>query len=133
VPAIAPAALDREPDHLLDACVALIVVESDQLRVAPDADRELHEIIGSDREAVEQLGEGVDLDHVVQPAHRDFKVDLLSLAGCCALAAPTQIAVEDAAHVAHEEAAKGGQRKPGAVANQQVRCNQGPTRRSPSF
>ena len=37
VDAVAPAALDGQPDHLLDALVALVVVEGDDLAVAVDA------------------------------------------------------------------------------------------------
>ncbi len=34
---VSPAALDREPDHLLHPVVALVVVEGDDLAVAIDA------------------------------------------------------------------------------------------------
>ena len=54
---VAGAALDRQPDHLLDARVALIEVEGDDVGVAVDAERELGEVVGADREAVEQFGE----------------------------------------------------------------------------
>ena len=61
-------------DHRLDAGVALVEVEGDHLRIAIDAERELRQVVRADREAVEQLGEGVDLDHVVRDLAHD--VDL---------------------------------------------------------
>ena len=68
---IAPATLDGQADHLLHALVALVVVEGDDLAVAIDAEGELGQVVGADREAVEELGEAVDQDDVVGDlAHR---------------------------------------------------------------
>ena len=53
VDAVSPTTLDREADHLLDALVALVVVEGHDLAVAVDAQGELREVVRADREAVE--------------------------------------------------------------------------------
>ena len=49
------AAVDHHRDQPLDARVALVEQVRQQLRVAVDAQRELGEIVGADREAVEEL------------------------------------------------------------------------------
>ena len=65
MPAVAPGALDGLPQECHHRRVALVEVEGDHLAVAVDAQRELGQVVGADREAVEALGELVDQDDVV--------------------------------------------------------------------
>ena len=75
---IAFGAHDRKPQHFQHAGVALVEIERDDLGIAIDAQRQLRQIIGADRETVEQLGECVDADDIVGNfAHDvDFKAVL---------------------------------------------------------
>ena len=57
---VAPAALHCQANHFLDTLVAFVVVERHDLAVTIDAESELGEVVGADREAVEALGEFID-------------------------------------------------------------------------
>ena len=65
MPAGRLSALDRHLQHLQHARVALVEVEGHDLAVPIDAERELRQVVGADREAVEELRELGHLDHVV--------------------------------------------------------------------
>ena len=54
---VALRALDGQADHLLDALVALVEIEGDDLGIAIDAQGELRQVVRADGEAVEELGE----------------------------------------------------------------------------
>ena len=61
---------DRQGDHRLHAGVAFIEEISHQSRIAIEAQGELGEVIGADREAIEAFGEGLGGDHIAgQLAH----------------------------------------------------------------
>ncbi len=81
VAAVALGALDRLLEEGEHAGVALVEVEGHHLAVAVDAERELGEVVGADREAVEALGELVDQDHVVGDLahHVDLEAALAAL------------------------------------------------------
>ena len=72
---VALGAGDRQPQHLEHAGIALVEIEGDDLGIAIDAQGELRQIVGSDGEAVEQLGEGVDLDHIVGDLAHDIDLE----------------------------------------------------------
>ena len=58
---VALGAGDGEPQHFEHAGIALVEIEGDDLGIAIDAQGQLRQIVGADREAVEQLREGIDL------------------------------------------------------------------------
>ena len=58
-------AADGQAQHLQHAGIALVEIERDDVGIAVDAERELGQVVRADRESVEHLGEGVDLDDVV--------------------------------------------------------------------
>ena len=99
VDAVAAAPLDGQPDHLLDAGVALVVVEGDELAVAVHAEGELGEVVRADREPVETLGELVDEHDVVGDlAHRvDLQPVLTALAARARPSAQHLVRLRDAA------------------------------------
>jgi hypothetical protein len=60
--------------------IPLVEIKRDELRIAIHPERQLREIVRADREPVEMLGEGVELDHVV----RDLAHDVLTPYGVSA-------------------------------------------------
>ena len=65
MPAVAVRPGHRQAQHFHDPGIALVEIERDELGVAIDAQDELCQVVRADREAVEQLGERIDLDDVV--------------------------------------------------------------------
>ena len=62
---VTAATFNGEPDHHLHALVTFVVVEGHDLAVAVDAQGELREVVGTNRESVKVRRELVDQDHVV--------------------------------------------------------------------
>src|SRR5262249_10075574 len=67
--------LDGERDQVADRRIPLVEERRELLGVAVDAERELGQVVRSDRKAVEDLGEVRGADHVARDLAHDVELE----------------------------------------------------------
>ena len=66
-------------EHFQHAGIALVEVERDNLGISVHSQRQLGQVVGADRKSIEQLGKGVNLDHIVGDLAHDVNLETVLL------------------------------------------------------